>query len=106
IWGSQRTGFRNYYLYNLAGQLLATLTDNRFDADRIERIDEKNGALFYTAHDGDNPMKLQLHRVGLDGTGDRRLTDRAFFHTVDVAPDGAHFIDTAQTHDTPPVTRL
>jgi dipeptidyl-peptidase-4 len=51
-------------------------------------------------------MKLQLHRVGLDGKGDTRLTDPAFHHVVDVAPDGKHFIDTAQTHDTPPVTTL
>jgi len=58
------------------------------------------------AHSGDNPMKLQLHRVGLDGKGDQRLTDPAFLHTVDVAPDGEHFTDVAQTHDQPPVTRL
>ncbi len=31
--------------------------------------------MFYMARDGDNFMKLQLHRVGLDGTGDVRLTD-------------------------------
>ena len=31
-------------------------------------------------------MKLQLHRVGLDGKGDRRLTDPAFHHPVDLAP--------------------
>ena len=48
-------------------------------------------------------MKLQLHRVGLDGKGDRRLTDPAFNHTVTCSPDGKHFIDVAQTHDTPPV---
>ncbi|MEP7337996.1 MAG: prolyl oligopeptidase family serine peptidase, partial [Acidobacteriota bacterium] len=40
------------------------------------------------------------------GKGDKRLTDPAFNHTVDVAPDGQHFIDTAQTHDSPPVVRL
>src|SRR5262249_7467787 len=53
-----------------------------------------------------NPMKLQLHRVGLDGQGDRRLTDPAFLHNVDIAPDGKHFIDVIQTHDSPPVTRV
>ena len=40
------------------------------------------GVLFYMARDGDNHMKLQLHRVGLDGKGDVRLTDPAFHHTV------------------------
>jgi len=51
-------------------------------------------------------MKLQLHRVGLDGKNDKRLTDPAFTHTVTPSPDGKFFVDVAQTHDTPPVTRL
>src|SRR6185437_15336094 len=106
IWASQRTGFKNFYLYDLDGNLLATLTDNGFDADQVASVDETHGLFFYTAHDGDNPMKVQLNRVGLDGSGDKRLTDPAFFHSVDIAPDSAHFIDIAQTHDTPPMTRL
>ena len=90
------------------------------------KIDEQAGVLFYTARDGDNPLKLQLHRVGLDGTNDRRLTDPAFHHTsgscipnlgarpeqpvppgrCSIAPDNTHFVDVYQTHDTPPATRL
>jgi dipeptidyl-peptidase-4 len=106
IWTSERTGYRNFYLYNLDGQLLAPLTQHPFEVGAIVSVDEDANVLYYTAHDGDNPMKLQLHRVGLDGKGDRRLTDPAFNHTVSVAPDGNHFIDIAQTHDQPPVTRL
>ena len=49
---------------------------------RCVKIDEAAGVLFYTARDGDNSLKLQLHRVGLDGKGDRRLTDPAFHHTI------------------------
>lgn len=51
-------------------------------------------------------MKWQLHRVGLDGKNDRRLTDPAFNHTDTLSPDGKYFVDVAQTHDKPPVTRL
>src|SRR6185436_20323662 len=64
------------------------------------------GWLYYTARSGDNPLKLQLHRVRLDGQNDQRLTDPAFHHTIDLAPDARHFIDVAQTHDSPPVTSL
>ena len=106
IWTSDRTGWKNFYLYDLSGELLATLTDHRFEVANIVRIDEKAGFLYYTARSGDNPMKLQLHRVGLDGKDDRRLTDPAYHHVVDVAPDCEHFVDIAQTHDEPPVTRL
>lgn len=106
IWRSERTGWKNYYLYDLSGKLLATLTNHPFEVAGISLVDEAEGKLYYTARSGDNHMKVQLHRVGLDGKGDARLTDPAFNHNVNVAPDGKHFVDIAQTHNTPPVTRL
>lgn len=106
IWASERTGWRNFYLYDLSGKLLAPLTNHQFEVGAIARVDEEAGMLYYLARSGDNHMKLQLHRVGLDGGGDKRLTDPAFNHSVDIAPDGKHFIDVAQTHDSPPATRL
>jgi dipeptidyl-peptidase 4 len=107
IWESQRSGFKNFYLYDLSGKLIAPLTTlTTHEADNIVMVDEARNLLFYTARDGDNFMKLQLHRVGLDGKGDKRLTDPAFNHTVSMSPDGRFLIDVAQTHDTPPVTRL
>lgn len=106
IWESERTGFANYYLYDLSGRLLATLTNHPFEVAGITRVDEKRRQLWYMARSGDNYMKLQLHRVGLDGKGDRRLTDPAFTHQVSVSPDGRFFTDVSQTHAIPPVTRL
>ncbi len=106
IWASERTGWRNFLLYDMSGKLLATLTNHQFEVGNVVQVNEELGVLYYTARSGDNHMKLQLHRVGLDGKGDRRLTDPAYNHTVDIAPDGRHFIDVAQKHDTPPFTRL
>jgi dipeptidyl-peptidase-4 len=107
IWASERTGWRNFYLYDLSGKLLTDLTNHPFEVvANIVRVDEETGTLYYMARSGDNHMKLQLHRVGLDGKGAKRLTDPAFHHTVDIAPDGKHFIDIAQAHNSPPVTRL
>jgi len=106
IWASERTGFNNYYLYDISGRLLATLTSHPFEVSRIITVDEKSETLWYTARDGDNFMKLQLHRVGLDGKKDIRLTDPSFNHTVNISPDGKYFIDVAQTHDVPPTTQL
>ena len=48
----------------------------------LVKVDEDAKVVFYMARDGDNYLKLQLHRVGLDGKGDVRLTDPAFNHTV------------------------
>ena len=106
IWASERSGFRNYYLYDLTGKLLATLTNHPFEVGAIVKVDEENKTLYYMARDGDNHMKLQLHRVGLDGKNDRRLTDPAFNHTIFLAPGGKHFVDIAQAHNKPPFTQL
>jgi dipeptidyl-peptidase 4 len=106
IWQSERNGFNNYYLYDMTGKLHATLTNHPFEVGGIVKIDEAGKKLYYMARSGDNYMKLQLHVVGLDGKGDVRLTDPAFNHTVNISPDNKFFIDTYQTHNTPPATRL
>jgi dipeptidyl-peptidase-4 len=109
IWESERNGWKNYYLYDRSGQLLNPITSNStFEADSIVKIDEANNVMFYTARDGDNYMKLQLHRVTLDGASDVRLTDPKFNHTVGgaVSSDNKYFVDNYQTHDQPPASQL
>jgi dipeptidyl-peptidase-4 len=107
IWESERNGWKNFYLYDLSGKLIAPLTSSTtHEADTIITVDEARDLLFYTARDGDNFMKLQLHRVGLDGRNDKRLTDPGLNHTLSASPDGKYFIDIAQAHDIAPVTRL
>jgi dipeptidyl-peptidase 4 len=131
IWESERNGWNNFYLYDLSGRLIAPLTQHSsFEAASLVKVDEAAGAVFYTARDGDNHMKLQLHRVGLDGRGDVRLTDAAFHHTIGscmvspspapaaapgsgtagancgISPDNRFVVDVYQTHATPPATRV
>lgn len=106
IWESERTGFANYYLYDLSGRLIAPLTQHQAEVAGIVKVDEQAKQLWYYARTGDNFMKFQLHRVGLDGKGDRQLTDPSLHHTVTVSPDGRFFTDVAQTHAVAPVTTL
>jgi dipeptidyl-peptidase-4 len=131
IWASERTGWRNYYLYDLGGTLITPLTRyTSFEAAGLVKLDEDAKAVFLMARDGDNYLKQQLHRVSLDGRTDVRLTDPAFHHTVGscqpaergaammqggpggppapcgVSPDSRAFVDVYQTHDRAPATRL
>jgi dipeptidyl-peptidase 4 len=130
IWESERTGFANLYLYDLSGKLITPLTSHTsFEVTGLVKVDETAGVVFYSARDGDNHLKIQLHRVGLDGKGDVRLTDPAFTHAVGscmtsaapggggrggsgtpsacgISPDNKLFLDVYQTHNTPPATRL
>ena len=126
IWESERNGWNNFYLYDISGKLIAPLTSHTtFEAAGLVKVDEGAGVMFYTARDGDNHLKLQLHRVGLDGKGDVRLTDPAFNHTIGscmtpsagapgglgggscpISPDNNYFVDVYQTHNIPPATQL
>lgn len=106
IWASERSGFNNYYLYNFDGTLINALTQHDFEVSNIVKVDEEAGEVYYMARSGENHMKMQLHRVKLDGTKDTRLTDPAYNHSVSIAPDGKHFVDVAQTHDVAPFTNL
>jgi dipeptidyl-peptidase-4 len=106
IWESERTGWRNYYLYDLSGDLLTPLTTHGFEVAGVVNVDESSNSLSYLARSGDNPLMTQLHTVGLDGKGDRRLTDPALSHSIRSSPDGQYFVDVAQTHRIPPSTRL
>ncbi len=126
IWESERNGWSNFYLYDLTGKLITPLTaSTSFEAAALVKVDESAGVMFYTARDGDNHLKLQLHRVGLDGRGDVRLTDPKFHHTVGscmpapaggrgrggaatcgIAPDNKLFVDVYQTHDIAPASRV
>jgi dipeptidyl-peptidase-4 len=107
IWESDRNGWTNYYLFDISGKLLHPLTSHTtFESGAIVKLDEAAKVLFYMARDGDNHMKMQLHRVGLDGKGDMRLTDPAFNHSVTVSPDNKYFTDVYQSHNQPPATRL
>ncbi|MEX2281762.1 MAG: DPP IV N-terminal domain-containing protein [Gemmatimonadota bacterium] len=106
LWASERSGFRNYYLYDLTGKLLSTVTSHPFEVGAIVKVDEAANTLYYMARSGDNHMKLQLHRVNLNGRNDRRLSEPKYNHTVVLAPDGKRFVDVAQTHDTPAFTQL
>jgi dipeptidyl-peptidase-4 len=106
IWASERTGVRNFYLYDLTGKLITPLTALGAEVSNVLKVDEATGTMWYMARDGDNHLKLQLHRVGLDGKHDTRLTDPAFNHSVTLSPDGKFFTDVAQTHDVAPTTRV
>jgi len=106
IWESERSGFKNYYLYDLTGKLISTLTNLKVEVAGIVKVDEDSKTLYYMARDGQNHMMVQFHKVGFDGKGDKCLTDPAYNHSVTLSPDNKYFIDVAQTHDKPAFTQL
>ncbi|AIE86315.1 putative dipeptidyl peptidase IV [Fimbriimonas ginsengisoli Gsoil 348] len=106
IWGSERNGFDNLYLYDIDGKLLNNITQHSFDVERVVRVSEDEKTVWYTARSGENPYLMQLHRVGIDGRGDKRLTDPKLSHSISLSPDTHRFVDVQQAVDVAPSTLL
>lgn len=106
LWISERNGFQNIYLGDVSGTALKPITQHKFEVARIVRVDEKSRHIYYTARSAPNPYHFQLHRVGFDGKGDDRMTDPEWHHSIDLAPDERHFLDTIERLDEPPTARL
>jgi dipeptidyl-peptidase 4 len=86
VWSSERSGYRHLYLYNLDGRQLAQLTKGDWEVSQVEAVDEKAGAIYFTATEA-SPLERQLYRVNLDGSGFQRITKEPGTHTVSFPPD-------------------
>lgn len=106
LWETQRDGHLNFGILDLKTGGYQPVTANTFDATRMVRLDLVGKKLWYMGRGADNPYFEQLYVVGLDGKGNRRVTDPSINHSVRLSPDGRWIVDVVQTCQDPPVTRL
>ncbi|HRP61783.1 MAG TPA: DPP IV N-terminal domain-containing protein [Phycisphaerales bacterium] len=104
IWQSERTGWKHYELRHIDGRLLNVLTRGDYVAGSIVRVDEEAGVMFYMAYSDENPLNQHLHRVNLDGTGEKRLTSESLNHSIDMSPCGQWFIARGEATGVPSST--
>ena len=91
---SDRDGWYHLYLYDLRGTLIRQLTTGRWEVQNVVTVDEKQGWVYFQGSDDPSaPYDVHLYRVGLDGTGFKRLTAAPGFHAVRVSPSGDFFVD-------------
>jgi dipeptidyl aminopeptidase/acylaminoacyl peptidase len=110
IWWSQKEGWLQLYLHDLAtGRLKNRITSGEGNVDEIVRVDEKSRTIFFLGagkEPGRDPYFQHLYRIGFDGKGLKLLTPEVANHVVSVSPDGRYFADSWSTPDTPPTTVL
>ena len=87
IWQTEKTGWLQYELRNLDGSLVCSLTRGDYPAAEVLNVDEDAGVMYYMAYSDDHPLNSQLHRVGLDGKGQTRLTPEPMNHRVWLSPE-------------------
>ena len=96
LWSSERTGFRHYYLYDLAGKELAQVTSGNWDitgtsgfgpgAASHPAVDEAHGYIYFLSNK-DNVIDTQLYRVSIADRSIARVTRDPGTHDVIFAPD-------------------
>lgn len=111
LWSSERTGFRHFYLYDLAGRELDQLTSGDWEitgsggfgpgASSRPAVDEPHGYIYFISNK-DNVADSQLYRLSLADKSITRITREAGWHDPLVAPDASAFVDTYSNTMTPP----
>ena len=108
IWTTQKSGATHYELRDLDGKLHNTITRGDFECGRIQFVDEERGLVGFTAYSSPkNPYYEQYHLVGLDGTGQTRVSSLDFHHAgYNLSPDRKWLIARYEEVNTPPSTAL
>jgi dipeptidyl-peptidase 4 len=111
LWSSERTGFRHYYLYDLAGHELDQLTSGDWGitgnggfgpgASSHPAVDEGHGFVYFVSNK-DDVREAQLYRLSLADKSITRITHDAGWHDPLIAPDASAFVDTYSNAMTPP----
>ncbi len=105
---SERDGWRHIWLVSTNNHRVRLLTPGAYDVISIQAVDEDEGWVYFIAS-VDNPTQRYLHRVPLDGTGQRhRITpsDQPGTHSYKISPDAKWAIHTYTTFDRPAVIDL
>ena len=111
LWSSERTGFRHYYIYDLAGKQVEQLTSGDWGINGTgafgpgtashPQVDEAHNCVYFISNK-DNVVETQVYRVSLRDKSVTRITREAGTHQPTFAADSSAFVDVFSTAMTPP----
>ncbi|HLV24765.1 MAG TPA: S9 family peptidase [Gemmatimonadales bacterium] len=98
---SDRTGWRQLFLYGRDGEVVRQLTRDGSDVLSVSGVDETRGFVYVTVAAPD-PTQRQLYRVSLDGGArPERITTEKGTHNVSIGPDSRYLVDFHSTIERP-----
>ena len=101
VWGSERSGYRHLYLYDVNGHQIAQLTQGNWEVTSLAGVDEAAGTVYFAGTEA-SPTERQLYRVDLDGSGFSRVTQEKGTHSILFSSAANLFLDTWSDHATSP----
>jgi dipeptidyl-peptidase-4 len=105
LWESERSGHHHVYRYGKDGHLVGAITAGDWDVKKVHGVDAKGKTLYFDATER-SPIGLDAYRIGLDGKGLRRLTERPGTHRARFNAGFTAFLDTWSDIQTPPQQAL
>ncbi len=111
LWSNEQSGFRHYYIYDMAGKEIEQLTSGDWGisapaafgpgASAHAAVDEANGYIYFMSNK-DTIIGTQLYRVSIADKTMTQITHGKGTHEVLIAPKTFDFVDTFSTAMTPP----
>ena len=106
---SERDGWAHLYLYDSEGKLKKQLTQGAWHVMNIEKIDEKNRVVYFTANGknpDENPYYQHVYKVSLNGGEVKEISKGNYFHEPFIDDEATYFIDNYSRIDCQPKTAL
>ena len=105
LWTSERSGWREIYLYDLTGKLLKQLTNAKLPVRSIQGVDEARGWVYFGGFEA-NGTESHAYKVKLDGTGFAKMTKEPGSHNVGFSPNFDYYTDAFSSFDQPTKSTL
>jgi len=100
LWTSERSGWREIYLYDLTGKLLKQLTSAKLPVRSIQAVDEARGLVYFGGLEA-NGTESHFYKVKLDGTGFTKMTQEPGSHGISLSPTFDFYTDSFSSYDQP-----
>jgi dipeptidyl-peptidase-4 len=105
LWESGRTGHHHLYHYDKDAALIGAVTAGNWEVTQVHGVDATSGQVYFEATER-SPIGKDAYRIGLDGKGLTRLTQRPGTHAVRFNATFTAFLDTWSDIHTPPQLAL
>jgi dipeptidyl aminopeptidase/acylaminoacyl peptidase len=105
---SEKDGWKQLYLLNLATATIKPLTNGQYYVNSIF-IQQASRNIFFLASGKDagrNPYHQYFYKIGLDGKPPLLLTTENANHDIVLSPNGKYFLDISSSHVQPCTTVL
>lgn len=89
----ERDGFNHFYLHNMDGQHIGSITKGTWEVDEFIGLDQskKTPVLYYTSTE-DSPLERHVYKVDINGKGKTKLSVSAGTNSMDISKDFKYYI--------------